>query len=60
MATTLITGGIPVVSVIQADDRESALAATNAVGYGLSLSIYTTTFAPRSATRRNRRPEYST
>src|SRR5256885_16546471 len=31
----------PVVSVIPADDLESALAAANAVGYGLSSSIYT-------------------
>jgi aldehyde dehydrogenase (NAD+) len=31
----------PVVSVISADDLESALAAANAVGYGLSSSIYT-------------------
>ena len=31
----------PVVSVIQADDLESALAKANAVGYGLSSSIYT-------------------
>jgi len=29
------------VSVIPADDLESALAAANAVGYGLSSSIYT-------------------
>jgi aldehyde dehydrogenase (NAD+) len=31
----------PVVSVIPADDLESALAKANAVGYGLSSSIYT-------------------
>ncbi|HEX9495919.1 MAG TPA: aldehyde dehydrogenase family protein [Candidatus Limnocylindria bacterium] len=31
----------PVVSVIPADDLESALAMANAVGYGLSSSIYT-------------------
>src|SRR5256886_10274514 len=31
----------PVVSLIPADDLESALAAANAVGYGLSASIYT-------------------
>jgi acyl-CoA reductase-like NAD-dependent aldehyde dehydrogenase len=31
----------PVVSVIQADDLESALAKANAIGYGLSSSIYT-------------------
>ena len=31
----------PVVSVIPADDLESALAAANAVGYGLSSAIYT-------------------
>src|SRR6266480_1858685 len=31
----------PVVSLIPADDLESALAAANAVGYGLSSSIYT-------------------
>jgi acyl-CoA reductase-like NAD-dependent aldehyde dehydrogenase len=31
----------PVVSVMPADDLESALAAANAVGYGLSSSIYT-------------------
>jgi len=39
----------PVVSVIPADDLESALAAANAVGYGLSSSIYTTN--PTSALR---------
>jgi acyl-CoA reductase-like NAD-dependent aldehyde dehydrogenase len=31
----------PVVSIMPADDLESALAAANAVGYGLSSSIYT-------------------
>ena len=31
----------PVISVIPADDLEGALAAANAVGYGLSSSIYT-------------------
>ncbi len=31
----------PVVSVISADDLDSALAAANAVGYGLSSSLYT-------------------
>ena len=31
----------PVISVIPADDLESALAAANAAGYGLSSSIYT-------------------